>query len=443
MPFLRTHACRSRSNARRTILFSAGLVVLLAGFVSVGQAQGPSSTGTWWLNLRTTGYVYQSFDPAGDTIDRFEGYQHVSGSMSGLASGKLTFRMSARFADDLRYDAESLEFSRLHRAQLVYRPNSRFRIEAGRQFIQEGVASLTLDGARVEYRHDRRWQATFWNGTRAPFGHGFDLADSDDATARGARFAWTPSGSMRLGLSTAYRKRGGVVAVRPVGLECSASATSGLRFMGRADYDLELESWRRLEGQVLWRQAECLPEVRLQVLNRRPTIDAASWFSRFNNTDRIQLTRLVVRHEVRDGWGGEAEYLGTFVDTRSANRTGLAVLMPFGRVGWSVHRGDVGDDSGLYGDLGGRLNSWLRAEGSASILSYTLLQDDPLEEERVVTTLAGRLRADLKPGMQVTAEIQRIETPVHTHDVRFLLGVNLAASGGASRFGLMSGEVRP
>jgi hypothetical protein len=78
-----------------------------------------------------------------------------------------------------------------------------------------------------------------------------------------------------------------------------------------------------------------------------------------------------------------------------------------------------------------------------SHVSYTFLEDDPTQEERVVTAFSGRLRADLRPGLRVTAEIQRIETPLHDHDVRLLLGVNLSAAGGASRFGLNRREVRP
>jgi hypothetical protein len=402
-----------------------------------------ADTGVWWLNLRTTGYAYQTFDPAGATVDRLEGYQHVSGAVSGLVSDRLTLRFSARFADDLRYDADGFKTARLHAAQLAYRLSPRLRLTAGRQFIQEGVAALTLDGARLEYRPGRSWRATVWGGGRAPYDFGYHPGCSRKDTSVGARLETTAGRALRLGLSTAYRERGNVVAERPVGLDAAATVSDGFRCAGRAAYDLELDTWRRLEGQAVWRATPCLPEVTLQLLDRRPSVDAASWFARFVDADRIRMARLVVRHEVRDGVGGEVEYLGTFVDDRTSTRLGLAALLPCGRIGWSVRTGAAGEESGLYGELFRQLNPWLWVEGSAAYLSYSFWADDPLEGQHEVTTLAGRLRADLKPGLRLTAEIQRLETPEQAHDVRLLLGVNLSAAGGASHFGLTDGGGRP
>lgn len=418
--------------------------LVLAILAVVGPAASAATgTGSWWLNLRTTGYAYQSFDAAGAASDHLEGFQHVSGAVTGLAGGRAVLRLSARVADDVRYEQEAVQSSRLHAAQLVLRPVPRLRIETGRLFVHEGVASLTLDGVRATWRQGSRWQAIVWGGGRAPYDHAFDLADLEQDVVRGARFVSRPAPGVRLGLSTAYRERGGAVAERPVGFDGVVSTRDGVQVAGRADYDLELETWRRLEGRFRWRAPGNMPEVRLQMLSRRPSIDAASWFSRFVSAERIGLMRLNLRHEGPDGVGAELEYLGTFVDDRASSRVGIAALMPFGRLGWSLRLGEAGDESGLYGDLGADLNGWLRAEAAASFLTYTLLNDDPLAEQRVIMTLGGRLRADVRPGLQLTAEVQRLETPEHAHDVRLLLGVNLAAGGGTSRFGLADGEVRP
>jgi hypothetical protein len=41
--------------------------------------------------------------------------------------------------------------------------------------------------------------------------------------------------------------------------------------------------------------------------------------------------------------------------------------------------------------------------------------------------------------MVVTAEVQSLENPLFSEDVRFLFGLDLFAGGGASRFGLGTG----
>jgi hypothetical protein len=420
--------------------FARGLIVLALLLCVCHTATAAES---WWLNLRTTGYAYQSLTATDNTNDHFEGYQHLSGAASGLASGRLSVRMSARVADDLRYEADAVDASRLYAAQLIYKPTHRLQFDLGRRFIQEGLSSLTLDGLHMAYRYNRHLRATAWTGGRAPFDLAFDAARLDKDAAHGARLEFTPNRDLRLGFSLAHRKRDDQVSRQPLSFDGSATLPGTIRFSGRAAYDRKLESWRRIEGQVMRRQIGRLPEIRFQLLSRRPTVDTASWFSRFVTAERIRLTRLNLSRRRADGWGGEFEYQGTVVDDRSASRVGLAVLLPFGRLGLSQRQGDVGDDSGVYGEIRRRLTPWLRADVSMSHVSYTFLEDDPTQEERVVTAFSGRLRADLRPGLRVTAEIQRIETPLHDHDVRLLLGVNLSAAGGASRFGLNRREVRP
>jgi hypothetical protein len=430
----------------RTALGGARLGVLSVGVVLAclsGPVPAAADSGSWWLDLSTTGYAYQTLDAAGAEVDHLEGYQHLSGAVSGLASGRMTLRFSARLADDLRTDAAGLDAARLHGAQLLWRPSRALRLTAGRQFLQAGAASLVLDGLRGDYRPSARWQATAWFGARAPYDLAFDPGCWRDDTVAGARLTTTLSRTLRLGLSTAYRERGGRIAERPLGLDAALTPSRELRFSGRADYDLEREQWRRSEIQALWRAAGQRPEIRLQALGRRPSIDAASWFSRFSAAERIRLLRLVVHREFRPGWGGEAEYVGTQVDERGSTHLGLAAVLPLGRVGWSVRSGDAGDENGLYGEVGARLADWLHVAGTASHLTYSFWENDPLTDDHAITTLTARLRADLKPGLRVTAAIQRLETPDTAHDVRLLLGVNLSAASGAARFGLTEGGERP
>lgn len=177
----------------------------------------------------------------------------------------------------------------------------------------------------------------------------------------------------------------------------------------------------------------------VQYVDRYPTIDAASWFSRFTGLERIRLARAGVRWESEGRWGGELEGVGAYVGSRTDARMGLAILLPVARVGYSLRTGDGGDENSVYGEAAWQARPWLRLEGEASYLTYALFADAPEDQERDLTTLAARARVELRSGLNVTAEVQSLVNPVYDRDVRVLLGVDLAMGRGASRFGLDQG----
>lgn len=417
------------------------LVLMIAAVLPAGAAelQAVAPVPSWSFGLMANGYAYQSVDSTGTTSDEFRFYQHFAGTASGLAGGGLTFRTAGRFANTPSDAGPMFEAARLHTALLEQRLGARGRVQVGRQFLQSGVAGLTLDGVRMVYRGQGGLEASVWGGGAVPSGHAFELADFDQAAAVGGRVVFRPGRNHRLGLSAAYRERYGVVAVRPIGCEYSTTAVRSLRALARASYDLEGERWVRLEAQGQWQKVRTRPALMVQYVDRYPTVDAASWFSRFTDLERIRVLRAGLRWESAARFGGELEYQGAFVGDRTSNRIGLAALLPGARVGYSVRVGDAGDENSLYGEVGWQARPWLRLEGEASYLTYALLADAPQDEERDLVTLAGRARLNLRSGLNITAEVQALENPQYDSDVRFLLGVDLAMGRGASRFGLDRG----
>jgi len=280
---------------------------------------------------------------------------------------------------------------------------------------------------------------TAWGGAKTPTGHGFDFGSLDENAAAGGRIALRPHRKWWLAASGAYRERLGQVAERPVGLEASTTALRHTRIFTRVAYDLQPDRWARQQAQAQWRPASRLPETTFQYIDRHPSIDAASWFSRFTNLKRIRVARATMRYAAPSRFGGELEYLGTFVDTRTSSRVGLAVLVPGGRVGYSVRLGDAGEENRFYGELGGNVTRWLWLDAHATVLSYALMQDAPTDQERDLTTLSARARFNLRPGLRVTAEVQSLSNQLFSDDVRLLLGVDLAMARGSSRTGLDHG----
>jgi hypothetical protein len=423
-----------------------GYCTILVGLISylaapaVGVAGEEASAGapSWQLGVRSTAYAFQTESMDG-TEDHLRTFNVVSGSATGLAGGRLLVRGAGRFAGNPALERPGFARSRLYNGYLEARLGSGLKARAGRQFIQSGVTSLSLDGARLEYRRARGLDVSAYAGARSPLTREFALGEFDQDAAAGGRVAFRPHRHWRLGASAAYRERRGAVASRPVGCEVTSSALPHTRVFGRAAYDLETRRWSRVQAQARWRGSPRTPVVTVQYVDRHPTVDAVSWFSRFTGVKRVRLLRGSLRWEAATGFGAETEFAGTYVDTRRSSRIGLAALVPGGRVGYSVRLGDAGEESRFYGEIARRVAPWLRLEAEGSVLTYALLEDAPAEFERDLTTLAVRARADLRRGLRAVAEVQSLENPFFAKDVRVLVGVDLALARGNSRFGLDRG----
>jgi hypothetical protein len=376
------------------------------------------------------------------TLDRFGAYQEFDGALAGLAHGWLALRCSGRFADDLSLKARTTERSRLYAGHLEARPCAHLTARFGRQFVQEGPTGLTLDGLWLSARPDPCWEVRLWGGARAPLDRAFEFGRVTDEAAWGARVSTRMHGGLRLGASCAYRERDGRVAARPIGFEGQLATIPylpGVRATGRAAYDLERDEWNRAEALAQWRPGHGLPVVAAQVIDRRPSVDAASYFARFlEDQEWIRVGRASVRYDHANGFGAEAEWIGSFVDDRTSTRVGGSLRMPYGRIGYSARLGDAGEESRWFGDLEYAVLPWIRLEAGATLLTYALLEDAPESAERDLTTAYGRARLQPREGVGVVLEIQNVTNPDTDHDVRFLAGLDLTSGYGASRFGLQT-----
>jgi len=419
--------------------FALGIVAFDARAAG-GCSSDPAGPPTGWLRLRTTGYRFQAVDLYNVTLNRLGAYQEFDGALSGLARGRLALRVSGRFADDLYLKEKVTDRSRLYVGHLEARPVPHLTARLGRQFVQEGSTGLTLDGLWLTARPDPRWEVRLWGGARAPLSRTFEFGRVADEGAWGARVGCQPYRGVRLAASGAYRERDGRIAARPLGIEGQFTAIPhlpGVRAVGRVEYDLELDTWNRAEALAQWRPGVGLPVVAAQVIDRRQTIDAASYFSRFvDEAKRVRLGRASVRYDYRRGFGAEAEWVGSFVGRRTATRVGGSLLLPYGRVGYSARLGAAGEESRWFGDLAYAVLPWVRLEAGATLLTYAILEDAPESEEHDLTTVYGRARVEPREGVGILLEVQNVTNPDSNHDVRFLAGLDLTAGLGASRFGL-------
>lgn len=421
----------------------SGAVAFLLLVTAIAQsgpvAADPNAAESWVLGLRSTGYVYQTEDLAGSSETRYQGFQTFSGSASGLANGRLALRGSGRFANDWELRPSSFETSRLYGGYLEGTFSSKLRARIGRQLIVGGPRYLTLDGAWCGWRPASRWDVNLWAGSRAPYSRAFEMEKFDQESALGGRVAVRWNSRLRGAVSLSRDERRGEIAEQLLALEAAGTPRRGTQTVARVVYDLENEHWNRLQGQLRWRPSAGLSGASFQFVDRRPFIDPASYFYRFTDVKRIRVARGSLRYERDSGFGAEVEAFGSYVDDRSSSRLGAVLLVPGGRVGYSVRLGDTGEENRFYGGYSAQVRPWLRAEGEATFQTYALFTDAPAAAERDLTTLSARLRAQLRPGLRVMAEIQSLDNPQYNRDIRFLCGVDLARGGGSADYGLGQG----
>jgi len=429
-------AARRGPRIRGPIIAALWIAFAAAPAAAQDAPSAAAAPPSWWFRSRTTGYLFEVDDPSGASLDRFGAYQDFDGSISGLGSGRFALRASGRFADDLYLIEKVNERSRLYSASLETRFSRRAVLRAGRQFIQEGPTGLTLDGLHLTVRPRPKWELRTWGGGRAPFTREFSIGDWADDAAWGARVGFLPSRAYRVVASWSYRERDGRVASRPFGMEVALAAPMRVWLRGRAAYDTAHEAWERADLFAQWSACRTAPVVSFEFVDRRPAVDAASYFSRFVVAERSRLARGAVRYEHASRYGAEAEYLGSFIDDRTATRLGGAVLVPIGRVGYSARIGDAGEESRWFGEVVYRAAQWLSIEGGATLATYALFEDAPDADERDVTTAYGRLRAYPRHGLGVTFEVQSLDNPEVSEDFRVLAGIDLTAARGPGLVGL-------
>lgn len=426
---------------RRTIGCGKTAAALLALLLAGGARAESTDPVAWWLRLRTTGYAFQTEQANGAEIDRLGAYQQVDGTLSGLAGGRLSIRASGRVHDDLYLADKANDRARLYTGTLTARVTPELTGRLGRQFLQEGAASLAVDGLWVSLDPKGPLSARVWGGARAPLVLAYRdrVGDLGEDPVAGARLAYDPCSSFRSSVSFAYLERDDRVSARPLGFETAFRRGRALRAVGRVAYDLAGERWTRAEGLLQMQRTPTCPVLTLQIVDRYPSIDENSYFARFSGIERTRLARGSIRYAHRTRFGWEADWVGSWTDDRTSTRIGGAFLFPLGRVGYSARLGDAGEESRWFGDLRYAPARWIALEGGATFSTYALLEDAPDSEERELTTAFGRVRFEPRRGASLLVELQTIESPVYEEDVRLLAGLDLTMGRGAGAFGLAEG----
>jgi len=424
--------------------FCVGVVLLLgaSGLLSPAFAQD-GAPFTWTAHLRSTAYFYQSetSDGTGEKLSYAPLYEHFDVSAGQLANGRLDFRVSGRFGTDMGDDEVIDVEDKLYIAYANVRaPWADARVRVGRQFLQEGTNRHTLDGVWLGFRPLRDWQVHAWAGGEAPVARNFEASEFGDEAAMGVRVIGRVHRRARVGAWFATRQNGGETTATPIGGELLVTPMPEWRALIRGSFDAESEELERIDALTQIAPGRDLPVFTIQYIDRKPIIEGSSFFSMFaDDLERISLLRGTARYEHETGFGGELEFSRSAVDDRSTSRFGLAAIVPHARLGVGLSSGDAGEEFSFYGDAHYRFFHKLDMSVGAVFAEYALIEDAPDDELRDLVTTFVRARYEIVDGLRLRAEYQALENPFFSDDMRVLIGLDLAAGRGTSRFGLGAG----
>lgn len=427
---------------KRLMVWGTAAGMALAGLLSLpGPAAAAELGPEWAAQLRSTGYLRQ-VEIDGEEQDRLGFFQNFDLNSSGWWDRRLSVRFAGRLAEDLRADEDLYDTGKFYTGYVrLHLPESRLDLRLGRQFLTEGTYFMTFDGARLSWRLGPRYEWRVWGGARAPENREFEFGNVLDEVAVGSRLLARLTRNVDGSLWWAYTEREERTEAQPVGAGLRWRLPHGISAYLRGAYETETEELERIELLARWAERANWPSVTVQYLVRRPQIDAGSWFERFEDVlEDIRIFRTTLRYQKENGYGAEVEGFGSFVDDVNTGRVGVAALAPHLRVGYSRTFGDRGDEDQFYGNVHVSPTPWLRLRAGAVLTEYALLADASGDDDRDLVT--SYLRAELHAyrGVRLLTELQALDTPFYSEDVRLLLGLDLRAASGEVHGGFPVGR---
>ncbi len=424
---------------KRPFLWGAlPLVGALAVLGQVHLAAAGAGGPRWSAQLSSTAYISQSQLPVANE-DQTSVVQTFSLQSTGWWKGKLSANLSGRLADDLRADREVYEPARMYTGYLRLKLRAR-RTEArlGRQYLHEGSSWLNFDGLHLSTRLTERVELRAWAGAQSRLHMDFQFGDPSKRGAFGARIVGRLGPGVDASLWWARTDRCDGVIRQPVGGEVGWRRSRQLSLRIRGSYETERSEFERMEFLGRWTPSARGTVLAVQYLDRRPQLETGSWFQRFSQyISRVRLARETFTRRSPRGFGGEVQALQSFTEEQSSGEFGFALLAPHLRLGYARTYGDRATGDRIYGSLRFQPRRWWQLRAGAVASQYELLANAPSSEEREVVSSYLRSSFDLRESVRLTAEVQTVDRPFNSGDLRLLIGLDLR---GQASFAPLSGE---
>ncbi|MDD4052655.1 MAG: hypothetical protein PHR28_12260 [candidate division Zixibacteria bacterium] len=291
-------------------------------------------------------------------------------------------------------------------------------IRLGRQFAYNSVGSALLDGVRLQYQGNRRFQVDMFGGSTVSASDPEKIQTPADFSVVGGRLSTQPVRSLRLGLNWIMRRMDGFTATHRVGLDAETEIDH-VRLYGRAIYNVV----GLRVGGLLMRASYAPPKWYLsgEFDWREPSVSANSIFSLID-FHRYKETRFEAQRKVWRRLAAVGQlHVGVF-DSDDSWRIGVGMRADNFSVVWRHQKGYGGINDGFYGYANVPLGRRWECFATANAGRYRI-QEEQVDRSDAYSGSLGLL---WRPGHGWLArgEGQYLRNAVEKKDLRLLLRIS-------------------
>ncbi len=283
----------------------------------------------------------------------------------------LSFHLNVSGVTDLGPQTVQTPFQ-VYGAYLDWRQlwKNRLNFSVGRKFYFNGVGVGYLDGAFVTLRPFKKVRVSAFGGVECPFDRAAKMYRWQDGTVVGAKIQVRNFWRTRLGFSFYQKTRQSAANWRLIGANVSRPFGKSLFWMSRASFNLLDSRLQKAYSAVRW-----MPSAKLlfylEGLYRTPHIYHDSFFEQFELKGLVQ-GRLNGVYYFSKKYGLSGDLLWIQREEKQSQKFRLAVLTPYGLVGFQQDLSFAGFQTRAYGDVHIRILKGLRARLLVDFSNYQI-----------------------------------------------------------------------
>ncbi len=403
-----------RKNVGGTLKKTITLVMI---GVIVGVAWSPSAASVVSGNFYTEFYSYRVKLPEDELQLRSQ--QGLRLNVRDAMTPGLSFYVRGRIASDISNKLTNDPDFRVYGAYLQYTCKRKIAsVRAGRQFIYEGLSSLTMDGIRLRFSH-RRWLSVvgFVGTTPGPsFFYYDEINEWKDGNAWGGRLQIGAISDLKLNFSYFEKGFQDNVDSRLAGFDARFKRNRCSTEL-RLDYDMLFERIKLFSIRPRYK-LKGGHSVRLEYTYRKPSFGQSNIFSVFKSRPYHQV-RLNPVCKISPSLYGS----GSFSYTKYNDDNQLNVRVGGSYKGQSAGvvfaDGHGGVKLGVYGFVNRQVNSNTVFYARADMYNYKLDSDQENSNSSISTTIGGKY--EILTGLDVRAEMQILSNIQYEYDTRFYI----------------------
>ncbi len=292
---------------------------------------------------------------------------------------------------------------------------NRLDFSLGRKFYFNGVGVGYLDGGFLTLRPVRKVSLSFFAGVEVPFDRSARVYRLQDGSVFGSKIQLRNLWRTRFGLSFYQKIRQGAAYLRLVGVNVSRPFGKSFFGISRASFNLLDSNLQKAFLALRWTPSQ-RALFYLEGFYRAPHIYHDSFFERFE-LEGLAQGRLNGVFYFSKKYGLSGDLLWIQSEEKQSQKIRMAVLTPYGLVGFQQDLGFSGFQTRAYADVRAKVYRNIKAR---LLVDFSNYQVSDWEESFLQVGSAFRLDYQLGHRLLISLEDQFFNNRVYKVDNRIL-----------------------